>query len=198
MDTASGTGQHAAYFAPHFPNITFQPSELDRSLFNSIQAYALDCSTKNMCSPLCVDVRLPHTEWGLIGADDNTSPKRYIFNNECRSFADAINYFDFMININMIHISPMECTNGLFSNAALLLKDNGLLITYGAYAVDGIITPQSNVDFDKHLKSLDPRYGVRDLRMLQELASSYGIEFQNILDMPANNKVCVWKKLARP
>lgn len=148
-----------------------------------------------MCSPLCVDVKLPHNQWENSSAEEDTSLQRYIFSSDGRSFSDAINYFDFIININMIHISPIECTHGLFSNAAALLKDNGLLITYGAYAVDGIISPQSNIDFDGNLKSLDSRYGIRDLRMLKEMALNYGIEFQLILDMPANNKVCVWKKI---
>lgn len=191
LDTASGSGMHAADFAPHFPNITFQPSELESSLLASIQAYADDCPTKNICAPMLVDVGKPYTTWGR-----NTATKGpYLDGKSHRDFSELEESFDYIININMIHISPIECTHGLFKCAGALLKLGGLLITYGAYAVDGTIEPQSNVDFDKMLRSRDVSHGIRDLRELKTIAKGSGIEFQELIDMPANNKICIWKKV---
>lgn len=82
---------------------------------------------------------------------------------------------------------------GLFKNARGLLKSTGLIITYGPYAENGILTPDSNVRFDEHLRSTNPEWGVRDLRDLQQLSSTYGIVLDKIFDMPANNKLCVWR-----
>lgn len=182
---------HAANFAPHFPNITFQPSELDPGMLASIQAYASDCPTKNICAPLLVDIAQPHTAWGRNCA--TTGP--YLDGNSHHDFSELADFFDYIININMIHISPIECTYGLFRCAGALLKLGGLLITYGPYNVNGTIEPQSNVDFDQMLRSKDASWGIRDLRDLKAIAKESGIELQEVIDMPANNKTCIWKKV---
>lgn len=44
LEVASGTGQHSKHFAQHLPGVTIQPSEVDESLFDSIQGYAQQVS----------------------------------------------------------------------------------------------------------------------------------------------------------
>lgn len=171
VEIASGTGQHISYFAAHFPKITFQPSECDQQLLNSIKAYADETPTKNVKYPIRFDVR-----------DD---PK--VLGDEKQ--------FDYMINVNMIHVSPYECTEALFRDAAFLLKPKGVLITYGAYAHNGVITPQSNIDFDKNLRMQNPEWGLRDINDIEKIANAFGIELLKIYDLPANNKCLAWKKL---
>lgn len=95
----------------------------------------------------------------------------------------------------MMHISPYECTKGLFSNAGLYLKTNGIMITYGPYALDGVITPESNVSFDESLRSQNPQWGLRDIKDLTELAKENHLRLEEIIDMPSNNKCIVWKKV---
>jgi SAM-dependent methyltransferase len=103
--------------------------------------------------------------------------------------------YDMIYNANMIHISPYACTEGLFRNAGLLLKPGGLLVTYGPYAFDGVLTPESNVRFDAGLKSSNPDWGVRDVELqLKPLAQRHGLKLELIFDMPANNKTLVWVK----
>jgi len=170
LEISSGTGQHASYFAEHFPKLTFQPSEYEKSLFNSIKAYARDTPTKNVKDPIEIDVSIPCELWNL----------------EHKSY-------DYVININMIHISPNSCTEGLFKNTPRILKPGGLLVTYGPYAHNGVITPQSNIDFDKGLRMQNREWGLRDIKDLETLAKSNGIQLLHIYNLPANNKCLIWK-----
>lgn len=191
LEISSGTGQHARHFAPNFPNITFQPSEYDASMLPSIKAYIDDCPTKNICQPMHIDVSLPYPEWG-------TNPSTvgpFLKGDSHQPFSELTNFFDYMLNINMIHVSPFKCTLSLFKNASALLKVGGLLITYGAYAEDGVITPESNVEFNKLIQERDSEFGLRDLTELKKISLKEGIEFQKKYDMPANNKCIIWKKI---
>lgn len=172
LEISSGTGQHVAHFAPHFPEITFYPSEYDLKLIESITAYANGFS--NIKQPLHIDIKTDFHIW------------------ENNIFKEAS--IDYIYNANLIHISPYECSIGLFSNAGKLLKNNGILFTYGPYAIDGKITPESNINFDKSLRLQDPRWGLRDINDLKELAEKNRLKLINIYDMPANNKTIIWKK----
>lgn len=171
VEIASGSGQHVAHFAPHFPGVKFQPTEVDTNLFGSISFYATNCETNNILQPMLLDVR-----------------------NKLSCYGFEENCIDYMYNANMIHISPYECTIGLFENAGTYLKPEAFMITYGPYSKDGIITPQSNIDFDKSLKARDPLWGIRDINDLVKLGEENNLCLIDTIEMPANNKTLVWKK----
>jgi hypothetical protein len=175
LEISSGSGQHMAHFAPHFPHVTFYPSEYEPRLLDSIAAYANGYS--NIRTPIRIDITTDFRLWG-----------NGIFKP---------NSLEYIYNANMIHISPYQCTIGLFKNASQLLKLDGLLITYGPYAFDGQITPQSNVNFNESLKLQDASWGLRDVTDLKKLAEENDIKLIEIIDMPANNKTIIWKKCMR-
>ncbi|KAJ8934600.1 hypothetical protein NQ318_002944 [Aromia moschata] len=172
LEIASGTGQHAAHFASHFPRLTFQPSEYDATLLDSIRAYARSTPTKNVRDPLVIDVLDDWGAWG-VGGD-----------------------FDYALNVNMIHVTPLSCSAALFENVARALKPGGLLVTYGAYADGGVLEPQSNRDFDRSIRARDPRCGVRDVQELRRMAEPHGIGLLHVYELPANNKCLIWRKTA--
>jgi len=66
---------------------------------------------------------------------------------------------------------------------------------YGPFAVNGSLTPQSNVDFDNTLKMTNAEWGIRDILDLEAVAASEGFSLENCHDLPANNKILVWKRL---
>jgi tRNA G46 methylase TrmB len=67
LEISSGTGQHVAYFAPHFPSVVWQPSDVDMSSFCSISAYIQDAQVSNIKQPICIDVSDEYTKWGGDG-----------------------------------------------------------------------------------------------------------------------------------
>lgn len=171
VEISSGSGQHIAHFAPHFPNVKFQPTEVDENLFGSLMYYTQNCPTKNILKPLLVDIRSNLSNYGF---------KR--------------NSIDYMYNANMIHISPFECTIGLFENAGAYLKPDALMITYGPYSKDGVITPESNIQFDASLRTRDPSWGLRDINDLIKLGEENNMSLIDTVEMPANNKTLIWKR----
>uniref|UniRef100_A0A6E8VZ48 Uncharacterized protein n=1 Tax=Anopheles coluzzii TaxID=1518534 RepID=A0A6E8VZ48_ANOCL len=72
LEISSGVGLHAAYFAKEFPNITFQPSEYDTTLFGSIDAYRQH--VKNVEPPIFIDISKPCTDWQNEANINHTVP----------------------------------------------------------------------------------------------------------------------------
>ncbi|KAL4712720.1 hypothetical protein ACJJTC_008017 [Scirpophaga incertulas] len=171
LEIASGSGQHLAHFAPNFPRVQFQPTEIDESLLGSITYYADSCETKNILPPKQVDICNKLSNYGFIE-----------------------NSVDYLYCANMIHISPFKCTVGLFENAQAYLKSDALMITYGPYSKERVITPQSNIDFDASLRARDPSWGLRDINDLVKLGEENNLILIDTIDMPANNKILIWKK----
>lgn len=181
LEISSGVGLHASFFAEHFPKTTFQPSEFERGMFNSINAYINHYKASNVLEPIFIDISKELHAW-----ESNFQEKK---------FAECQNSFDYMLNINMMHISPFICSEGLFANSSRLLKKGGLLFTYGPYACDGVLEPESNVSFDQSLRERDPSWGIRDIANLKKIAAKNSIELLATFNLPSNNKCLVWKKI---
>lgn len=175
LEVASGSGQHVVHFAQHFPNITFLPSDCDLSNLKSIQAYINKTGVTNVLQPQYLDITQPINQWKQ---QERLQP------NSC----DAI------INANMIHISPWETCQGLMTASGQLLKSGGFLYMYGPFKVGGVISPESNIQFDQMLRSRNPSWGLRDVDDVKKLASQYGLHLDKIVDMPANNKSLIFIK----
>jgi hypothetical protein len=160
LEVASGTGEHAVWFAKHFPNLIWQPSETHPDSLASINGWREEASLPNLRPPVVVDAST--SEWPLERADA-------------------------VLNINMAHISTWEASLGLIAGAARLLPANGPLILYGPWLKDDIETAPSNLDFDANLKVRDPRWGLRKVEDFAAAASEKDFELADWRRMPANN-----------
>ena len=94
LEIAAGTGEHAAYLAPQFPHLVWQPTDVDPDALASIEAHRAAAGAPNLRAPIALDVTAP--AWPVTRADA-------------------------VLSINMIHISPWAAAQGLMAGAARLL-----------------------------------------------------------------------------
>lgn len=167
LEVASGTGEHAVHFARTFPHLVWQPSDPDPGARESIRAWRAEAGLANLLPPIDLDASAP--EWPLARADA-------------------------MVCINMVHISPVAATEGLFAGAATLLAPGAPLVVYGPYLEDGVETAPSNLAFDASLKARDPEWGLRSVEWLDALAARHGFQCTLRVAMPANNLVLVYRR----
>lgn len=166
LEVSSGTGQHAAFFAPRLAPRYWLPTDVDEISLSSIQAWRETSQASNLLVPQRLDVL--DTRWLLEEA-------------ELPAPLSAI------VNINMVHIAPWPCCEGLFDGAARILPAQTGLLMYGPFKQDGEHTSPSNAAFDQQLKAQDVRWGVRDLESVIEVAKARGFGCQAVIQMPANN-----------
>lgn len=80
--------------------------------------------------------------------------------------------------------------------ASRVCKPGGHLVLYGPFKIDGKPTTESNAAFDQSLRERDPSFGLRDFEDVNQKAIAAGFELVSKDDMPANNFICVWKRLS--
>jgi hypothetical protein len=168
LEIAAGTGEHAVFFAEKFPALVWQPTDPSPEALASIAAYREEYTGTNLSAPLLLDAAAPDS-WPVAEAAA-------------------------ILCINMVHISPWEATEGLFSGAARILgSSGGPLILYGPYIEQGVQTAPSNLDFDASLKARDQRWGLRNAEDLDSLAARHGMTRSARHAMPANNIMLVYR-----
>ena len=175
LEVASGTGQHAEWFARHVPGLFWQPSDVDPDNLASIAARCGEAELPNLRPPLVLDVTASSFGSGF-GA---------------YAAADLVAVYC----ANMIHIAPWSACEGLVAGAAQLLRPQGLLVLYGPFSEGGQFSAPSNAAFDQDLRTRNPAWGVRDLEQVTALARHAGFERGPVIPMPANNLVVVFVRL---
>lgn len=167
LEIASGTGEHAAYFAKRFPDLQWLPSDVDEGALLSISAWRVAEPAPNLLPPIVLDAAAPVWPVGQ---------------------ADAI------VSINMVHISPWQSALGLIDGAARLLPPGGPLILYGPWLSDAIDTAPSNVDFDASLKARNSAWGLRRVEDFAAVAHPKALVLSETRDMPANNLMLLFRR----
>jgi len=169
LEIASGSGQHVAYFAAHWPELRFVPSDPEPAHRASIAAWCRDLD--NVEAPIDIDARI-----GPWPGD-----------------------FDVVYCANMIHIAPIECTRGLLINAASVVAPGGRLLLYGPFLQTGVTVAPSNVEFDASLRRRDPSWGIRHLDdEVTPTADAAGWMRADVVSMPANNLFVEFVRTTRP
>lgn len=168
LEIASGTGEHAVHFARALPALQWQPSDPAPEARASIAAWARAEALDNLLPPIDLNALSP--DWPIERADA-------------------------LLCINMVHISPWEATVGLMRQAGHILPPGAPLVLYGPYRRAGHPLEPSNAAFDADLRRRNPHWGLRLLEDVSKLAANGRLAFQQIVEMPANNLMAIFRKV---
>ena len=166
LEVASGTGEHAMYFAERFPQLEWQPTDVHPDAIASIAAWREAAGLPNVREPLVLDAS---SDWPV-------------------GHADAV------LNINMVHISPWASALGLIQGAARVLHRGRALILYCPWLKADIPTAESNIAFDQDLRTRDPEWGLRRVEDLSAAATKHGLRLEETRSMPANNLMLLLRR----
>ncbi len=172
LEIASGTGEHACFFAPLFSPRWWITSDPDPLCRESILAWGDHQGLPSLQGPLDLDVRSHHWQVEQYGEEITA-----------------------MVAINLIHIAPWESCLGLLAGADRLLPKGGILYLYGPYRQAGMVTAPSNEAFDRSLKSRNPAWGLRNLEDVTEEAKKKNLAKKAVVAMPSNNLSVIFEKI---
>jgi len=166
LEVASGTGQHAVYFAENLPHLTWQTSDLLES-HAGIKQWLSEANLSNTLEPF--ELNVSESAW-----------------------PDAT--YDALFSANSFHIMGEQNVEDFFANVSKVLNDNAVVMIYGPFNYNGSFTSQSNANFDVWLKNRNPLSGIKDFEWCNELAEQAGLKLINDIEMPVNNRILVWQK----
>jgi cyclopropane fatty-acyl-phospholipid synthase-like methyltransferase len=166
LEIGSGTGQHAIYFAPDLPHLSWQTSDRAEN-HPGILAWLGEAGLANVEAPVSLDV-----------LTDPWPVERY----------------DAVFSANTAHIMSIEAVEAMFAGAGEVLAPGGLFLLYGPFNYDGRFSSPSNERFHAWLQQRDPAMGIRDRAWLNRLAAGAGMVLTEDIEMPVNNRTLIWQK----
>jgi cyclopropane fatty-acyl-phospholipid synthase-like methyltransferase len=168
LEIGSGSGQHAAHFAPQLPQLVWQTSDRAENL-PGIQMWLDEAESPNAPAPVLLDVAA------------NAWP--------CERF-------DAVFSANTLHIMSWPEVEALFAALPGITTADAKLAIYGPFNYDGKFTSASNADFDRSLRAHTPHMGIRDCEAVNALAYAAGFDLLDDVAMPANNRCLIWQRRA--
>ncbi|PLW70934.1 DUF938 domain-containing protein [Pseudohalioglobus lutimaris] len=167
LEIASGTGQHATWFAGHMAFLRWQPTEVPEAI-DILRPRCDEYQGSNLLAPLALDVSKRPWQVGPLP--------------------------DALFTANSLHIMPWSAVCELFAELAENAPQGMLLAVYGPFNYGGQYTSDSNADFDQWLAQRSPHSAIRDFEKVDALAIDAGFALQEDKAMPANNRLLVWRR----
>lgn len=167
LEIGSGTGQHAVHFGAALPALRWHTSDRAEN-HAGILAWLEEAALANVVAPLELDVDQP-AHW----------PGRL---------------FDAVYSANTAHIMGWPSVVNMLGGVASLLTPGTPFLLYGPFCRAGRHVSESNQRFDATLRARDPAMGVRDLDALEAAAGQAGLVLADLLALPANNQILVWRR----
>ena len=169
LELGSGSGQHAVHFAAHLPHLTWQPTDLPEQL-PGIARWREIAALENVRAPLALDLGNP--DWPVATCDEAYSA-------------------------NTAHVLPWRLVAAMLAGVAARLRPGGRFCLYGPFRYGDRHTSESNASFDASLRRRDPNQGVRDALRLEEYGHEVGLALDADREMPVNNRLLVFRRIAK-
>lgn len=166
LEIGSGTGQHAVYFGEALPHLTWQTSDLPDN-HAGIRMWLEEAGLPNVRPPLTLNVS--EDRWPVVNVDA-------------------------AFTANTLHIMSWPEVERMFSGIGRILQPGGALCIYGPFNYGGTHTSDSNARFDAMLRARDAASGIRNFEDVQKLGLKNGLELLADHEMPANNRLLVFRK----
>ena len=170
LEIGSGTGQHAVHFAAAMPHLSWHPTERLAYLPDLAVRTRTEGGT-NLLPPTVLDVN--QSVW----------PMRSV---------------DAVFTANTLHIMAWREVLAMFRGIGTTLAPGGVLCIYGPFRYRGDYTSPSNRAFDRMLRERDPDSGLRDVEAVNAAAQAVGLHRLADHDLPAFNRLLVFRKEPSP
>jgi cyclopropane fatty-acyl-phospholipid synthase-like methyltransferase len=167
LEIGSGTGQHAVYFAPNFPQVEWHPSDVPGNI-PGMKLWFNEAKIQNIQIPVKLE----------IGQHEFPKLK-----------------YDVVYTSNTFHIMHWKECKTFMKMLGNRLREGSRVFIYGPFKYEGSFTSPSNEQFDQELKARDPASGIRSFEDVNNAMIKNGFELINDFDMPANNQMLVYNRL---
>ena len=165
FEIGSGTGQHIVYFASNLKEVVWQPSEIEGNTL-ALNERIDDANLDNLRAPCLLDIRSPPVSKDL---------------------------YDFVYASNVLQCISLADLHHFMSTARNFLKSDGGLVIYGPFLRNNNYVSAGDALLDKHLKMYNPEVGIKDLAIVQDVASSKNFNLCQKVYMKKNNLILMFK-----
>lgn len=167
FEVGSGTGQHAIFFAGHFPWIRWTCSERQEYL-EGLKAALEKSGIKNLAGPQLFEV-----------GKDSFPKERY----------------DLVFTANTFHIMSWKEVKTLVKILGKDLAPGARFAVYGPFKYSDRPQEESNKAFDANLRARDPASGIRSFEDVKSQFEKRDFRLLKDYAMPANNRMLVFIKI---
>lgn len=169
LEIASGTGQHIVRYGAEFPNVIWQPTDIDPDRIESIRKWVGETDCTNLLDPVILDATVA-------------------------GWSSQHNGFDLIILVNLLHLISAAEARILIDEAAEALAPRGRFIAYGPFMRGESFASEGDQKFHASLVSQDPEIGYKSFEHIQNLQSDAGLIPDPKIEMPASNLILAAQK----
>ncbi len=167
LEIASGTGEHVARYAAAFPQLQWQPTDIEPARLASIDAWGAGLS--------------------------NLLPAKHLDASQ-QGWADRRPLQDLILFSNLLHLISDAEAETVLGEAAQALAPDGLFIVYGPFLRGANFASAADQRFHESLRAQDADIGYKSVQWVQNTLREAELQPAPPIDMPASNLLLVAKK----